>query len=190
MNEFLIKDDSLLKLKALILFISIFYCLIFCSCSNNKPSEKQNIYQIVKKWQGKELFLPKNKQISNNNITPNAPKLKIVSYIDGTCGVCVSDLRKWKTIIEDFESYKNIEFVFYVNALDFDAFSKFVNKDEPYPIPLVNDSNNVFFERNALEKIKQFQTFLLDEKDEVIIIGSPLYSEKLRDLYLQEIKRN
>jgi hypothetical protein len=189
MNEFVIKSNKLLKLKASILFLSIFYCLIICSCSNSNQTEKQSISQIIKKWQGKELFLPQNKQISNNNISRNAPKLKIVSYIDGKCGVCVSDLKKWKTVIEDFKSYKNIDYVFYINTLDFDAFSKFINKDGSYPIPLVNDSDNVFFERNALEKIKLFQTFLLGEKNEVILIGNPLFSEKLKALYLQEIKK-
>jgi hypothetical protein len=189
MNEFVIKYDSLLKFKASILFLSIFYCLIICSCSNDNQAENQRISPIIKKWHGKELFLPQNKQITNNNIT-NAPNLKIVSYVDGNCGACVSDLNKWRTVIKDFKSHKNIDCIFYINTLDFDALSKFINKDGLYPIPLVDDFDNVFFERNALERNKLFQTFLLDEKNKVILIGSPIFNEKLKALYLQEILRN
>ncbi len=138
--------------------------------------------EVINTWVGKKLYLP--------DTLIHSPKknfhLTVSSFIDGNCGVCIDDLNKWKIFVNEI---KDVNYAFYVNALDYDGFLNYAKKEVDFPLPLINDVNNSFYEKNGLSSNKLFQTFLLDENDKVLIVGNPLYSEKLTKLYKQEIQK-
>lgn len=152
-----------------------------------KTGQKTEIAQIIEKWQEKELYLPLCDSIANKPITQDTIHLKIISFIDGNCGVCIGELDKWKPIIKKLQSSGDIVFLFYVHAMDFDGLIKHISKEVPFPIPLINDHENLFFTKNKLEQTKMFQTFLVDHNNKIIFVGNPVLSDKVRDLYTKTI---
>ncbi len=137
--------------------------------------------KVINEWVGKKLHLPDTLNFGSGRDF----HLTIATFIDGNCSVCIDDLDKWKTFIHNI---KNVNYTFYVNALDYDGLLNYVKEEVNFPLPLINDVNNAFYVKNRLSSNKMFQTFLLNENDEVLIVGNPLYSEKLAELYKQEIK--
>ena len=79
------------------LFSISFLTLINCSQQNKKTSN------LIKKWQGKEVFFP-NDSLFRNDFkkypNPLMKKLKIFIPINGDCNMCIDELEKWKLFIE------------------------------------------------------------------------------------------
>jgi hypothetical protein len=54
--------------------------------------------------------------------------------------------------------------------------------------PLFIDTTNAFLKDNNLERSdKILNTFLVNQKNEVILVGNPMYNKKLMKLYKDEI---
>jgi len=154
--------------------------IVYFSFYHNKKEKEVSF--IVDKWLGKKIVLP------SGNIK-NKKSLKLVTYIDGNCGVCISELDKWRSILIELKRTNKLEFFFYLNSFDFDSLIKSINKENVFPIILINDENNDFFTQNKLENNKLFQTFLLDEYNNVIVIGNPIYNKKILELYLEYVDK-
>ena len=58
--------------------------------------------------------------------------------------------------------------------------------DEPVCID-EKDSLNLL---NRFPQRMDFQTFLLNEDNQVVAVGNPVYNSKVRDLYLKILSRN
>lgn len=141
----------------------------------------------VLRWIGKELYLPKDSNLIMNKLNKNE-HLTIISFIDGNCSICINDLIAWKTFIEEMKVLNNLNYVFITNAIDYDGFSNYVEKEIDFPFTMVNDDNSSFVEMNKLCPDKFHQTFLIDNKNVVILCGSPIYNQKLKQLYKTEIQ--
>ncbi len=176
----------------LILLLICFALTILIYKNPEYYSKKEHDYataHIILKWQGRELYLPICDSVSEELLHKQQKVLKVITFIDGNCGVCLNDLNKWKPLIEQFRSLANVSFVFYVNAIDFDGLVKYVSDENPFPIPLINDAENSFFIKNSLEQDKMFQTFLIDSCNRILLIGNPIINEKIFALYKETIQK-
>lgn len=172
-----------------ILIFSIF-CLLSCG-----KSGKQKVEASFDKLWKKEFIIPnlndavylgRDTIINRMDYKAN----KIVIYYDSTdCTSCeVSELWRWKAMIKDFNSH-DVSFVFIL------APSK-KHEDEvrdylylyPLPFPVFIDASYVVSQSNSqLLSEKYFNVFMLNEDNEVILIGNPIKNNELYKLYEEVI---
>lgn len=120
-------------------------------------------------------------------------KLKYVVYADSlSCSPCfVKHLNQWMKYIYDFKKYGDrLKFYFIlspkIGEREFLA-QEISNSSFDYPVFL--DVDRKFGKYNShIPDNQQFHYFLLDENNHVILIGSPLTSQKIEVLFYKVIK--
>lgn len=165
-------------------------CLVLSSChfktQEQKDWEKYAENEVSGRI-GKELYLPDSLLLAGENgiipfyISDIRVKERIVTYIDITCSACLNNFSFWDKFIKETKT-KNItcEYLIYINGGE--SCLKAIRQLTFYH-PVLLDSCSVFIERNSLWD-KRFQTALLNERNEVVLIGDPTVNEKLKDLYM------
>lgn len=165
--------------------------LVLFSCKN---SDKEDLYTILQQWVNREILFPNNIIFSiQGRDTVNYPigdSFKILMYIDSTgCTSCRLKLSNWKRFMSEVDSLSNsqqVQFLFFFtpkrkdkmqHILSFNEFNHPICVDENDSINLLNH-----FSSNAL-----YQTFLLDKKNKVLAMGNPIYSSKVKELYMNII---
>lgn len=150
------------------------------SCSKRNKSYDLTEEELNSKI-GKEMVLP---------LLPTAKlkeKFKIVSYINGDCYSCVEELKLWEKLIQETEISEefDVDYVFYVFSSDFEFLKKnydFFSKDK---IIVMCDKDKEFFFRNSLSVNKLLHSFLLDDKNKILLVGNPVLSKSVKSLYLK-----
>lgn len=113
---------------------------------------------------------------NEKKINPLLKKLKIVTFINGDCGDCVLELKEWKKYMSKLP-IEEVGFLFIVYSSDNLFTFKILNRDEiKLSYPYFNDSGMTVKKRNNISKFKSKQTFLLDEKNNIIHYGNPTSS--------------
>ena len=172
--------------------------ILFVSCkAKTDPNEEWSAYaeQIVSNWQGKKMSLPTDLPIVLPDSTSDlfnknfSAPLKVVTFVDGTCGVCIGNLKHWQTFMDFVKQRKEkCDFIFYIQADDKDEFEKGVMSKLKLNFPWILDKNDRFILENKLLD-QRFQTALLDSNNEVLLIGSIMFNPKLEELYKKTIEQ-
>ncbi len=163
--------------KYYLIFRVLIILVLFQSCVDQ---EKKELAQQLQSLLGKELKLP-NYEIKHHKA------LKIATFVDGGCAACIDDLIKWKNWVTQYK--QDIEFLFFVYAFDKQAMSYIDSSKVKMDHPLIFDPKKSFLIKNNLPPDKKmFQTFLLDKDNNVLLVGNPLFNNKLAELYKREIK--
>jgi len=130
------------------------------------------------------------KQKKYNFDLNNGDQLKIITRIDGSCGKCVNDIKRWdEEIIRVIDtSLVNIHIIIYTD--DPSYFTNAICPEIALNYPLLIDTLNLFVINNDLPRFdNKFHSFLLDRNNNIILIGSPLHNWELKTLYLDEIEK-
>jgi len=187
------KKNMLLKNILLKIIILSTVLLIFDSCNQKSKETKQRVDQYL----GKSIHLPKDSEVlfkdslyHNFKLMKDTSALKITTLLWGDCHSCIKDLEKWEELYQIAKNEKNLKIYFYLFASDIKTFRKNLYTKKIYKYPLILDTGYVYMDRNDLAmEHKNFQTFLLDEKNKVVLIGNPTSNKKLRELYMNEINK-
>lgn len=164
---------------------------LIVSCRNNKM---HSINMEVKHWLGKEVYLPKlsdMRTLERNSISsPLEKRVKIMTIINASCGTCIEEFKKWN----DFMKTTDTTLVGYVFLLySNDDLMTFENTNANYlqfPYPYFNDKENEVIEKNGFNiEQKDYNTFLLNKENEIVLVGNPIYNNSISDLYLKEVSR-
>ena len=148
-------------------------------------------------WIGDTLYLPKMSEIlykdsvykNGEPVNYNA-KLKIATLLSGECGACVDKIPFWEKFYQFIDSKKEAEILFYIYTQNLNYFRTRLYKRMIHKYPLIIDKKFKFADSNKLPpKDKRFQTFLLDSGNRIILVGNPVYNEKLMKLYKKEINK-
>ena len=116
----------------------------------------------------------------------NAP-LKLVTYGDLYCEPCWKKIPLWKEIISDFRKYPYLSFLCYVQAREEDFYE--MNKKVKLNFPVLLDTRGRFKAVNQIGNQPQNTTFLLNDKNEIIMAGDPNLFE-IRKKYLKVIEKH
>lgn len=169
----------------LISSIVIILC-VFIRCKESNVEKKD-----ISKWFNKEIVLPNDSLIVNNQKFPNPliKKIKILSLINGDCSVCYDELREWKEFIKEVDTGK-VGFIFNIYTFnDLIAFEDMNRNTLKFKYPYFKDVGAKIKEINDFSDDKIYKTVLLDEFNKVILIGNPNVHPDIRKLYLNEIKK-
>jgi len=115
--------------------------------------------------------------------------LKIISFTDGGCPACIKQLKKLSKVKKELDSITRKE----TNLISFVLVKnkKYFIRDY-YPeldsLPLILVNNYQFLEKNNIPVSPIYHTFLVDTKNKIQLVGNPHKNEKLKKLYIKQIK--
>ncbi|WP_292269191.1 hypothetical protein [Butyricimonas sp.] len=164
-------------------FICILYIFIFCiSCNPNK--ERAEI--IVKQWLEKEIKFPDTINIKQDSLWKSltSKEFKILTIVDSnSCTECRLKLHEWGKYIKEIDSINtSIAFIFVVHTKDY-AIVETLKKKNKFRLPIFHDYENKMGKLNLFPKDPNYQTFLLNKENKVILIGNPIGNLPLWKLY-------
>ena len=112
----------------------------------------------------------------------NSDTHKLIVYIDGKCSSCLNQLEYWKELstLNIFQS--NIKIVYFINIKSERQLRQWI---KVYRIKnYVIDNNRDFLKKNKLLNLPTYyHVFLIDEKNEIKVSGSPIENKKLIEIY-------
>ena len=121
-------------------------------------------------------------------------KYTLVVFTDSTeCTSCnVSRISNWEEVTQDFffDSCRSarLVFIFSPSQKKIQEVRQIV-EESSVDWPIYLDTANVFQRSNKQIPDNQlFHVFLLNENNEILCVGNPLYNEKLRNIYKRIIK--
>ena len=161
-----------MKLKYFKIFL--FFLCISCGYTNKEIS------QIVKEWQNKEIIFPYSLQskIMGKDTACNYllnKKYKILLYVDSTaCTECKLQLYEWYKLIKESQKYTDsLSFIFVVQTPNPKKIDIICKKNK-FDYPIFYDSKNNINKINNFPEQIEYQTFLLNQDNRVLIIGNPI----------------
>lgn len=168
--------------------LMVFCVMAIFSCDQNQKSERNQDFQqdsfigTKLNWM-KHAVKPHNFD-SEDQLPDYTKQYKIVTYGDLYCYPCWESLFPWKEELAHFEKFDNVSFFCVINALeeDFDKENQKVN----FEFPVFLDLQKRFRTVNKIGSDPSRMTFLLDENDEIVLVGQP-FSKKMRDEYTRII---
>ncbi|MDE5687281.1 MAG: hypothetical protein K2I18_01485 [Paramuribaculum sp.] len=163
----------------------IFLMIIFVSCDSATQSNRDIVSEVV----GKQIIIPDTLTIRIKNDTINYDfsdaGFKILVYVDSSdCTSCKMKLGKWVDIVNEFKNITggDLNFLMIVNSHNDEEISYYLERDN-FPLPVAIDADGRFRSLNKIRKENEYQTFLLDESDNILAIGNPTINPKIRSLY-------
>jgi len=160
--------------------------LPLCSC--NKSPQTNELKRIVKERMGKRIIIPNNLYFVNStdsviNVSMSHHyKYKLINYVDGDCGECISELFKWQVLInENSNLFGNTRLYFVIYSGNYPRFEYFTDKAN-INLPYYYDSTNQYLATNELED-GILNTLLIDHNNRVVLIGSPIENNSMEELY-------
>lgn len=176
-------SNRLNKLVPLLVFI---LSLSFLSCNKLKEQPKT----IIEEWYKKEILFPKKLMIkclghdTTNSYILNH-QYKIVVYIDSMgCTPCKLQLYQWKEFIDSSHLKRyDVSFLFIVQSTNYKGLEEelYISR---FTYPIIYDPNDEFNKLNRFPKEDKYRTFLLDDKNRIVLIGSPIRNDNVKKLYV------
>lgn len=177
-----------------IFIITALFIICFSSCKNN--SQKDSVRKIVTEWTGKEIKFPQGipcTSIGNDTtcVDLNNDNYKILLYVDSLgCTNCRLKLSEWKKIMAEADSIfdRKLEFVFFFQPKKKDEKElQFIFKQNGFRHPVFIDTVNEINQLNNFPSNPEYQCFLLDNDNKVLIVGNPSYSPGIWILFKRMI---
>ena len=176
-------------------YIILIFILIISCCYISCNQRQQEIKKIIKTWNGKKIIFPPltTKIMGRDTIIPDIlnHKYKILTYIDTTgCTACRLKLFDWKLFINELNNLStDVAIIFVIHSENYRDFEE-IQKLNKFFYPVFYDYNAELDNLNHFPKDPDFQTFLLDQADKVLIIGNPIMNDAVRLLYEKIIKKD
>lgn len=186
-------------MNRIVLFALIVGAFMYSACTGNNEQNEQKKKQEaeLRLFKEKIITLPENmlakhcdEQILPDTTLLERP-LKMIVYInqDGCTDCKLRGLLPYYMFILENEYLDNFGVVIILNTVDREL-AESTLADMRFRRTVFYDLDNSFERLNPhLPQNEQFHTFLLNEENKVILVGAPVYNEKLKKLYLKEMKR-
>ena len=172
------KNNSLIIILLLVTFV-------LNACNQNRKNEGDMLL-------GKKIdFMLHSSLLYNIDSCSTIPTVdsnyKIVTYCNLYCEYCWDAFLPWKEHLKDFETLPGVSFFCYIASTPMDFDDK--NTEAQLNFPVYLDTNERFKIVNNLGNDPTRLSFLLNDKNEVIIVGQP-FSPDMKQQYLDAINKN
>ena len=173
------------------------YLLLTISCFYSCKDRRDDITQLVNKWEDKEIVFPAHSIFTVQgrdtvSFSFSDANYKIVSYIDSVgCTGCKLHLPRWRRFMYEVDTLMNasVPFVFYFHPKNIEDLRYIIRRDT-FTHPVCLDVSDKFNILNHFPSERAFQTFLLNKKNKIIAIGNPILNHKVKELYLKILAGN
>jgi len=179
------------------LFFHIFLAtfILFYACKDNKRKEEAT--KIVNEWTGKEIRFPENvpcfvsgkdtlSELCDDHLRK---EFKILLYVDSAgCSSCRLKLFEWKQLMEEADSIfqGRVGFLLFFQPKDVKEMGYLFVRDR-FDYPVFMDTNGTINRLNHFPQTQQYQCFLLDSSNKVMMVGNPVSNYKIWELYKEQI---
>jgi len=159
----------------------------------------QSIQQVVAEWREKQILFPSGIPCQSfgrdtDCINPSNPNYKILLYVDSTgCSSCRLKLSEWKRIIAESDSLfsREVDFLFFFQPKKHDETElQSLFRQNGFRYPVFIDTKNEIFELNKFPSQTDYQCFLLDKDNKVLMIGNPSINTGVWQLFKKYIAGN
>jgi hypothetical protein len=182
------------KNKSLILFLLITVFFVY-SCKENK--KRKEVAKIVTEWTGKEILFPQDvpcyaagkdtlSEICNEWFNKD---FKILMYVDSTgCSSCRLNLFGWQQLMEEADSLfqEQVGFLLYFQPKSEREMTSIFARDR-FEYPVFMDLKGEINRLNRFPQAMEYQCFLLDKDNKVLMLGNPVLNMNIWELYKQQI---
>lgn len=163
--------------------------LLLCTSCNTHISETE---KIITKWYQKEIVFPDNMifVIKGDTVKYDfaGANYKILTFADSSdCIGCRLKLNQWDTYLSTINS--DTKFIMVINNIDVNKIISQTKYDR-FNRPIFIDNKGIFLKNNEMPQDIQYQTFLLDSQNRVIVLGNPLFNRRVDSLYRSIINTN
>jgi hypothetical protein len=183
-----------MKKKLLVPLIIALLTLGINACKRQQDIEYN---KIRREWIGKQILFPSDCQcnlLGKNIALDTCSKLlygeyKILLYIDSTgCTDCTQHLFVWRHLRQEADSLfpEKLAFVFFLQQKNTREL-QFLLQRNRVDYPVFVDINNQINQLNNFPTKVDFQCFLLDSNNKVLMIGNPALNPDIWELYKQQI---
>ena len=180
--------------KLLILFSLVFAFSIF-SCKENK--RRSEIEKIVAEWTGKEILFPEGVScyVAGKDALPEycnewfQKEYKILMYVDSAgCSGCRLKLFEWKQLMKEADSlfHGQVGFLLFFQPKSTREMAYLFARDQ-FDYPVFMDISGAINRLNRFPKLMEFQCFLLNGDNQVLMVGNPVLNLKIWELYKTQI---
>jgi|AGTN01.2.fsa_nt_gi Protein of unknown function (DUF1573). len=180
-------------LRTSLLFWILFSVIIFYSSCESHTREKE-IAKIVTEWQDKEIIFPDNlifTKYGKDTIDYQIPvsPYKILMYVDSIgCTSCKLHLDKWNEFISEVDLSTDglVPVLFFFHPKDKRELTYLLKRDG-ITVPVCVDEEDKLNSINKFPSHQDFQSFLLDKDNRVVLIGNPVHNNQIKEMYLSLI---
>ena len=178
--------------RIILLLLFLLSCVAGCRQSGNP-----NALEQAKKLYGRKIHFPTDYlSVTTGGSTLSidselAKPLKIVTCLDqNTCSECsLQILKQWQELIADIPQEISVGFIPIVYPNDTTELRRAL-QILGIGLPLFYDKENKYPRTNKLEKtLARNRSFLLDKDNRIVVIGEPLASAELWQLYKNALKK-
>ena len=169
-------------MKRFFLFVFCGYCLI--SCGNHRIHRNlEELYQAT-------ILFPDSLEVVISGVSEpasvSAIPVKLLSfYPSRSCTTCtINQLEKWKPVFDSICDSRFLPILlFSPNEHGYRSLIADLKFSEP-PYPVYVDKKNQFELSNPyIPEDSRYHTFLLDKNNKVVLVGNPLASDAMWDLF-------
>lgn len=165
-------------------FIGILYILLFLcmdSCNNKNSIKVAESVAVGAKINLMEYAVKPIWKDTAQHFIKQGSQYKIVTYTNSYCEPCWNNILLWKENLKYFKDSPQVSFYCYVQATPQDFELK--NADAKLDFPVFLDERERFKIINHLGSDPRKLTFLLNNDNEVLLIGPP-FTKEMREKYL------
>ncbi|MDR1582347.1 MAG: DUF1573 domain-containing protein [Prevotellaceae bacterium] len=178
--------------RIIILILSV---VVLFACKENRKRTEAEL--TVKEWTGKTIQFPEDVQcnILGKDTVYNLcsalfqSEYKVLLYVDSAgCSSCRLKLMQWKQLIEESDSLfrDKLGFLFYFQPKNKKEMEFLFRRDD-FDYPVFIDINKTINLRNHFPEKPEYQCFLLDKNNKVLMVGNPVLNPKIWELYKQTV---
>jgi len=169
--------------------------IFFVSCKDNK--KRDEVAKIVGEWMGKKILFPEGVPcyVAGKETFPELcdellrKEFKILMYVDSAgCSDCRLNLVEWKQLIEETDNlfHGKVGFLFFFQSKSVREMTYlFIGKWFSYPVFM--DLDGTINRINRFPKQMEYQCFLLDKDNKVLMMGNPVLNANILELYKSKI---
>lgn len=172
-------------------FLVALLFLLSIACNDRK----RHYSNIVKQFYNKTIVFPDNLNAHIYGRDTVCPELfqaryKILNYVDTNgCTECRLKLFAWQQFKEKLDSLNaDVSLIFIAHLNDFEQL-EILQKVNRFNVPIFYDEHGSTDRLNYFPSEHHLHTFLLDSLNRIILIGNPLSSVKMEQLYLDKLSR-
>lgn len=168
----------------------LLFCFNFIACESERDKLEKAMMQVM----GKKVEFPKfptakmmNEDMKNSQMLWQG--VKIVVYKPPLlCSSCnLESLENWKKCIDEISENKEVNFIFIFRTKDSKELEEAI-EEYNFNYPVFYDNEGNFTKKNKFLAHPLFYVFLLNYKNEIILIGDPSQNKELWKLYKQQIE--
>lgn len=174
------------------IYLSIVIATIAVCFSSCKNKRQNDALKIVAEWKGKEVKFPERIPCFSMGKDTTCVDLygdnyKIMLYVDSPgCTSCLLKLSAWKKIMQEADTVftRKPEFVFFFQPKKEDEKElAFLFRQNGFSHQVFVDKNNEIGILNSFPSMPEYQCFLLDKDNKVIIAGNPSLNQGIWTLF-------